>query len=82
MSYSKWVGRVGAFINLESIGPGGVPIVFQHAGAWMLQEYAAAVSNPRGSIAAQVRGERPWYTAVGARGGGICLWLLCSTSRE
>ena len=55
MSSSKWVHRVGVFINLESIGPGGVPIVFQHAGSWLLQEYAAAVKNPRGSIAAQVR---------------------------
>lgn len=34
MDHSKWADRVGVFINLESIGPGGVPIVFQHSGAW------------------------------------------------
>jgi hypothetical protein len=32
MSSSSWASRVGVFINLESIGPGGSPIVFQHAG--------------------------------------------------
>ncbi len=32
MQQSKWASKVAAFINLESIGPGGVPIVFQHAG--------------------------------------------------
>jgi hypothetical protein len=45
--------QLGAFINLESIGPGGVPIVFQHGGAWTVRAYARSVPAPRGSSAAQ-----------------------------
>jgi hypothetical protein len=55
--FSKWRPRVGVFVNLESLGPGGVPIVFQHAGAWVIEAYARAAGFPRGSIAGQVRGE-------------------------
>ena len=32
MTGSKWAPGVGAFINLESTGPGGPDIVFQHTG--------------------------------------------------
>lgn len=33
MSQSKWVDKLGAFINLESTGPGGPAYLFQHTGA-------------------------------------------------
>ena len=54
-SSSRWAPRVGAFINLESTGPGGPDVVFQHAGDWTIQEYAAAAKYPRGSVVGQVR---------------------------
>jgi hypothetical protein len=61
MHHSKWAARVGAFINLESLGPGGVPIVFQHSGAWTVHAYAAGAAHPRGAIVAQVGGGcRTW----------------------
>lgn len=55
MHHSKHAGRVGAFINLEALGPGGVPIVFQHSGAWTIHAYARGATHPRGAIFAQVR---------------------------
>lgn len=57
-AFSSWASRVGVFINLESIGPGGSPIVFQHAGAWTIEAFAKGAVHPRGAIAAQV-GEAP-----------------------
>lgn len=57
MQSSPWVSRVGVFINLESIGPGGSPIVFQHAGAWVIEAFGKGATHPRGAIAAQVS---PW----------------------
>ena len=33
MAGSKWAANIGAFINLESTGPGGPDILFQHTGA-------------------------------------------------
>jgi hypothetical protein len=59
MHHSKWARRVGAFINLESLGPGGVPIVFQHSSAWAVHAYAAGAAHPRGAIVAQVGRRRP-----------------------
>eukprot|EP00775_Hariotina_reticulata_P013769 gene13769-13890_t len=53
MKNSSWKSRVGVFINLESIGPGGVPVVFQHAGAWVIEAFARSAPHPRGAIAAQ-----------------------------
>ncbi|WIA36529.1 hypothetical protein OEZ86_007823 [Tetradesmus obliquus] len=53
MASSSWASRVGCFINLESIGPGGSPIVFQHAGAWTIEAYAKGAAYPRGAIVAQ-----------------------------
>ncbi|KAG2449259.1 hypothetical protein HYH02_006004, partial [Chlamydomonas schloesseri] len=33
---------LGAFINLEAMGAGGLPILFQHTGAWTVAAWAAA----------------------------------------
>lgn len=54
MAQSAWASRAGCFINLESIGPGGSPIVFQHAGAWTIEAFARGAVHPRGAIVAQV----------------------------
>lgn len=54
MALSPWASRAGVFINLESIGPGGAPIVFQHAGAWTIEAFARGAVHPRGASAAQV----------------------------
>lgn len=54
MALSPWATRAGVFINLESIGPGGSPIVFQHAGAWTIEAFAKGAVHPRGASAAQV----------------------------
>lgn len=32
MAGSKWAGALGAFINLESTGPAGPDVLFQHTG--------------------------------------------------
>lgn len=32
MKHSKWASKLGAFINLESTGPGGPAYLFQHTG--------------------------------------------------
>lgn len=32
MQQSKWASDIGAFINLESTGPGGPGFLFQHTG--------------------------------------------------
>lgn len=53
MQHSSWAQHAGAFINLESIGPGGLPIIFQHTGAWTVAAYAQGAATPRGSIIAQ-----------------------------
>lgn len=53
MRQSKWARRAGAFINLEALGPGGVPVVFQHAGAWTARAYARGAAHPRGASSAQ-----------------------------
>ncbi len=33
MAGSKWAAELGAFINLESTGPAGPDVLFQHTGA-------------------------------------------------
>jgi hypothetical protein len=66
MHRSKWASRVGVFVNLEALGPGGVPIVFQHTGAWTIRAYARGAKYPRGAITAQAGG---WCMRVTARAG-------------
>ena len=43
MHSSPLVSTLGAFINLEAMGAGGLPIVFQHTGAWTVEAYARCV---------------------------------------
>eukprot|EP00887_Chlorella_sp_A99_P005787 scaffold1.g5787.t1 len=45
--------RLGAFINLESTGPWGPDVLFQHTGDWTLAAYARAAPYPRGTTVAQ-----------------------------
>lgn len=88
MAHSSWASRVGCFINLESIGPGGSPIVFQHSGAWTIQAFAQGAVHPRGAIAAQVG--KAWCAAhifalkqllveqcVQRHSVGLCIVLCC-----
>jgi hypothetical protein len=44
---------LGAFINLESTGPWGPDVVFQHTGDWTLAAYARSAPHPRGTTLAQ-----------------------------
>jgi hypothetical protein len=44
---------LGAFINLESTGPWGPAVVFQHTGDWSLAAFARAAPRPRGTTMAQ-----------------------------
>ncbi|KAK9839270.1 hypothetical protein WJX81_004900 [Elliptochloris bilobata] len=50
---ARWAPRVGAFINLESTGPGGPDFAFQAAGGWPLGAYARSAPHPRGTVVAQ-----------------------------
>lgn len=50
---SKYAPQLGAFINLESTGPWGPDVVFQHTGDWTLQAYARSAPHPRGTTLAQ-----------------------------
>ncbi|GMH43401.1 hypothetical protein BSKO_11323 [Bryopsis sp. KO-2023] len=53
MKMSKWLPRVGAFINLESTGSGGFPLVFQYSGLWTMEAFVRGAKHPRGSVIAQ-----------------------------
>jgi hypothetical protein len=53
MTFSPLAQNLGAFINIESTGPGGPDIVFQHTGDWALEAYARVAPYPRGSSIAQ-----------------------------
>lgn len=44
---------LGAFINLESTGPGGFETLIQHKGAWTAEAYARAAPYPRGAMWSQ-----------------------------
>lgn len=50
---AKYDQPLGAFINLESTGPGGPDYVFQHTGAWTIAAYARAAKHPRGAVIGQ-----------------------------
>jgi hypothetical protein len=71
MAHSSWASRAGCFINLESIGPGGSPIVFQHAGAWTIEAFAKGAVHPRGAIVAQVRMCCVLCAVASTWGGGV-----------
>lgn len=52
MQWSPSAKDVGAFINIESTGPWGPDVLFQHQG-WALDAYARAAPRPRGNSVAQ-----------------------------
>ncbi len=45
MAGSKWADGIGAFINLESTGPGGPDVLFQHTGEHPSQSVENAALN-------------------------------------
>ncbi|KAL4573836.1 hypothetical protein LXL04_020655 [Taraxacum kok-saghyz] len=50
----KWVDTIGAFINLEASGTGGLDFVCQSGpGSWPSQVYAESAVHPMGNSAAQ-----------------------------
>jgi len=54
MASSPFAKNLGAFINLESTGPWGPDVLFQHTGdSWTLRAYARAAPYPRGTTIAQ-----------------------------
>lgn len=53
MTTSNHNHDLGAFINLESTGPLGVPVMFQHTGAWTASIYASSATSPRGTSMSQ-----------------------------
>ena len=56
MQWSPSAKDVGAFINIESTGPWGPDVLFQHQG-WALNAYARAAPRPRGN-SVRVQGRR------------------------
>lgn len=50
---TPYAADVGAFLNLESTGPYGLPIMFQHTGAWAASVYAKSAKYPRGTALSQ-----------------------------
>ena len=53
MATSPFAKELGAFINLESTGPWGPDVVFQHTGDWTLRAYARTAPAPRGTTVGQ-----------------------------
>ena len=53
MASSPYAQELGAFINLESTGPGGPDVLFQHTGDWTLRAYARVAPHPRGTTVGQ-----------------------------
>ena len=54
MTTSKWWPQLGAFINLESTGPGGPAYLFQHTGD--IKELGSELCLPHNGY----EGLRPW----------------------
>ena len=46
MAASKWAPGVGAFINIESTGPAGPDVLFQHTGAHACPFHSMTVLSP------------------------------------
>lgn len=53
MAQSRFAEELGAFINLESTGPWGPDVLFQHTGDWTLRAYARSAPFPRGNTLVQ-----------------------------
>lgn len=53
MAHDRQASQVGAFINLESTGPGGPDILFQASGGWTTEVYAKAAPHARGQVFGQ-----------------------------
>lgn len=53
MASNPWAKDLGAFVNLESTGPYGLPVMFQHESAWAASTYARSAKYPRGTALAQ-----------------------------
>ena len=53
MASSPFAKELGAFINLESTGPWGPDVVFQHSGDWTLRAYARVAPSPKGTTVGQ-----------------------------
>jgi len=53
MAMSPYATKLGAFINLESTGPWGPDLLFQHTGDWTLRAYARSAPYPRGNTVCQ-----------------------------
>ena len=53
MATSAYASRVGAFINIESTGPWGPDVIFQHTDDWTLSAFARVAPYPRGNSVAQ-----------------------------
>ncbi|KXZ43006.1 hypothetical protein GPECTOR_107g150 [Gonium pectorale] len=50
---SAHVAGLGAFVNLEAMGAGGLPIIFQHTGAWTVAAWSRGAPNAHGARIAQ-----------------------------
>lgn len=53
MATSAFASQVGAFINIESTGPWGPDVIFQHTDDWTLSAFAKVAPYPRGNSVAQ-----------------------------
>ena len=53
MKSSAYAKNIGSFINIESTGPWGPDVLFQHTDDWTLRAYARVVPYPRGNSVAQ-----------------------------
>lgn len=56
MATSKWAASLGAFINLESTGPGGPAYVFQHTGKLCFKKLKVHIPLLSASMSCQSTG--------------------------